>query len=253
MREMEALIRDYPIEELLGNRERVLNLALRTDIPSSMLMDYLVSFSENLPKSENIKSIEKYLSEKITYQVLYLPTYRRIEQDLGSDISWDQLRNFRDRIRARISHRPEKTGFVELVEFGMEDVEETIKRKMADVKDNVRNGLNNLTGRSLRDVIQGIYKSADLFPKLSELDEPTINAIFSRIPQAILPEHEQNSLRAIITKIKATGSLEDVDKVVAHFLTQLLDLHKDQQENEKDVREFIKVCNGYFNGQRVSI
>jgi len=83
------------------------------------------------------------------------------------------------------------------------------------------------------------------------LDESTINAIFSRIPKAILSEQEQKRLRDIITKIKVAGSIDDKDRVVAHFLAQLIDLHKSQEENEKDVREFVRVCNDYLSGKEM--
>jgi hypothetical protein len=202
----------------------------------------LISFTFELAK------IEPTLTAAITDQVLYLPTYRRIERDLRSIFpgleSESGIGDFRERFGRR-----EGTGYVELVEFGMKDVEKTVQRKMSEIKDNVRNGLNSLTGVYLRDVIQGVYRSADLLPGFRDLDETTVNAIFSRIPEAILPQREQRSLRETVDKIQSTGRIDNKDRVVAHFLTQLIELHKTQQEDEKGVREFVRVCNGYLAGQ----
>jgi AAA15 family ATPase/GTPase len=53
-------------------------------------------------------------------------------------------------------------------------------------------------------------------------------------------------LKIIIKDIRETNHIVDEDKVVAHFLIQLFDLHKKQQEDEKDIREFIHVCDNYL-------
>jgi len=139
IREFWRLLREHSSEELHSNPER------------------LYSFlPEDSPPSQSIKEIEEILNTSIIDQVLYLPTYRRIEQDLRSifpELEDPKLRQIYERLKRKAGN----TGYIELVEFGMEDVERTIQRKMEEVKDNVRNGLNNLTGTYLRDVIQGAY------------------------------------------------------------------------------------------------
>ena len=56
---------------------------------------------------------------------------------------------------AHVSRRPpsaqrfckrEPSAFIELVEFGMEDVGRTIQSRMAQIKESVRTGLSTLTG-----------------------------------------------------------------------------------------------------------
>jgi hypothetical protein len=142
------------------------------------------------------------------------------------------------------------TGYIELVEFGMEDVESTIKHKMIEIKENVRKDLSNLTGAYLRDVIHGTYQSIEP-SKLKELDEHRVDEIFKRIPEDILSEKDKENLRSIIAEIKIKGKISDDNKVVAHFLTKLIQLYQKQQEDERDIREFVKVCNeGYLSGKQ---
>ena len=149
-----------------------------------------------------------------------------------------------------MTRRAESTSYIELVEFGMQDVEKTIQKKMNELKDRLRDDLNNLTGTYLRNVIQGAYRSAEP-SKISELDESTMDAIFSRIDKEILPVQQQKRLRDIVAKIKRDNSVPEGDKVVVHFLTRLIELYKTQQDNERDVREFVRVCNIYLTGKEI--
>ncbi len=43
----------------------------------------------------------------------------------------------------------------------MEDVVEMIAKRMGQIKERVRNGLDNLTGTYLRDVIRGVHTTVD--------------------------------------------------------------------------------------------
>ncbi len=55
----------------------------------------------------------------------------------------------------------------------------------------------------------------------------------------------------MIQKIRIEGSVAEEDKVVAHFLSQLIDLYQTQLTRESDVREFVKVGNQYLSGKEL--
>jgi energy-coupling factor transporter ATP-binding protein EcfA2 len=248
-REFEELMLSVDPEEVLKSRSRIFDLAHERELPVSMVRDYLefISGARSLPGK--LKAADGAIREMVTDQVLFLPTYRRIEQDLRAIFP-----GLEKEIRSVRRHlRPPESGvrFIELVEFGMEDVEKAISDKMTEIKDNVRDSLNKLTGTYLRDVIQGAYRTEELLANLTELDESTIESIFGRIPKAILSSEELATLRSIIAKTKEEGNIHSEDKVVAHFLTQLIELHRDQEEDERDVRDFVDVCNGYLTGKQL--
>lgn len=237
------------IQHLRKAPDEIEQLAIKLRIPPRSIRDYISLFPmENDLFSYKLVQYERAIKSLIDAQILYLPTYRRIEQDLQSifpNIDDDEIR------RIKVNRRKkENSNYIELVEFGMDDVEKTIVEKMQMIKDKVMtNWTTNMPGRYLHDVIQGVYKSANVYFELSHLDDSTINSIFSRIPETILTEQEQYQLQAMIQKIKTSGKIEDEDKIVAHFLTQLIELHKQQQTDEKAVQEFITVCNWYLSGK----
>lgn len=243
------IIATHSIEELLNDSRELSRYAAGLGMPMAALISYLEQLSEEPPSlPKKLEEPRESLRKSFTDRVLYLPTYRRIEQDLAS-ISPELASSPEFRVSMeRWRHRPQSPGYIELVQFGMQDVEETIKHKMNELKDSWRDDLNKLTGTYLRDVIQGAYLSAKP-AEIGELDELVINAIFDRIDPSVLPEPEQERLREIVAKIKTDRYVQEDDKVVMHFLTRLIELHKKQQEKEKDAREFVDVCNQYLTGK----
>lgn len=251
IKEIETILKQVPLADILNDQEKIRNLAMRIGVPRTLFSDYLLHYAEFQPQSEELQEAGKIISRVVKGQILYLPTYRRIEQDLRSIFPQIDLEEFRAQVRERLVRRDDKQEFIELVEFGMEDVEYTIQKRLEEIKDYVRTSLSNLTGTYLRDVIKGEYRSVDLLPKLKEIDENTIEPILKRIPQAILTEKERSRLREIIQKIRSSGIVAEEDKVIAHFLSQLVDLYNTQLARETDVHEFVKVCNQYLSGKEL--
>ena len=260
--------------EDLMNSENIVRYAAELGVPQSTLMDV----SERLlakpsHSSRKLNQIKQELETLFPNSILYLPTYRRIEQDLSTIFpemaasssyaySMEKLRRRSQDTNyitasspyaysmEKLRRRSQDTNYIELVQFGMHDVEETIERTMKNLSDRWRNDLSTLMGAYLRDVIKGAYKSAEP-SEIGELDDATINAIFNRVDQTVLPQLEQDSLREMVSKIKRTKYIvDDEDRVVIHFLTRLIKLHKDQQEKEKNIRDFVSVCNGYLSDKR---
>src|SRR5690606_30696322 len=105
------------------------------------------------------KAKESQLKSLIDAQILYLPTYRRIEQDLKS-IFPDLEENIDVFRKKRVFREEQSNIYVELVEFGMEDVEEKISQVTRELYNNFNNNLlSNITGSYLRDIINRRYSS----------------------------------------------------------------------------------------------
>lgn len=202
-------------------------------------------FGSTIDIKNQEESPDKIIKGFVKSQILFLPTYRRIEQDLKN--IFPGLENNTINVQENLTHRTKSTNYTELVKFGMEDVDRTLQEKMATLKDKVRNGLSELTGAYLHDIIQEAYRTVDFLPELSNLDTLTASAIFDRIPTNVLSDQDKTKLREFIDSIKRTAQIDEKDKVIAHYLTKLVDLYKRQQEDEKDVREFVKVCNDYLS------
>ncbi len=234
------------LQELLENPGKLVYVSEELDIPYPVLLE-LLSHNASTFTDNGLHEMNKKLEDFITGQILYLPTYRRIEQDLKSIFPGIDKRELLRRDRYSRKH-PEQ--YIELVEFGMEDVERRISDKMNALKDDVRSKLSTLTGSYLRDIIGGKYKSVDV-QSIAELPTNAVESILARIDGDILPEQEKADLRKILAEIQQNGVIKDDQKVVAHFLIRLVELFNAQQKAETDVHRFIEVCNNYLNGKQL--
>jgi predicted ATPase len=226
-------------------------LSEELDVPRSVALSALRHSKKRKSKlSTKLTESLEVLKSQDFGQFLYLPTYRRIEQDLksifrGAGIE-EKLREFRERMRKR------DRSFIELIEFGMEDVEKTINERMAKIKENVRAGLNNLTGAYLREVLRGLDDPAADVAVLRTIEPAVFESIFARIDETTLPRSDKEVLKTRIANIAQQGyGVGPDDKVIAHFLSKLVALHQEQQASETDVREFVKVCNAYLTGKHL--
>lgn len=132
----------------------------------------------------------------------------------------------------------------------MEDVENTFHMRMAQIKEAVRTGLSTLTGTYLREVIRGLPDNPDV-SILRSIDPSSFHSMFARIDEAILPQADKQLLQAKIAEIVEGYRIGTEDRVIAHFLSKLVFLYKQQQDNESDVRDFVRLCNAYLTGKEL--
>lgn len=197
----------------------------------------------------DLAQIGEILGQLIDSQILYLPTYRRIEQDLRA-----LLPHFDEDIREAVSrqlrrHRQEGS-FVELVQFGMEDVQDKISLRINLLKEQVRVELNDLAGSYLRDVISG-EAERDRKNDIEALTEDDVERILDRVEERTLPAIEKERLREVIRKIRRGRTRNELvqERYLAHFFSKLVEMYRSQQERESPLREFVRVCNQYLQGK----
>lgn len=231
--------------------EMTAQLSEEWEIPRSVVQEMLSRYGDELKKLPRrlADSIELLKSQEFG-QFLYLPTYRRIEQDLKSIFRGIEIEEQVQKFRARIRKR-EKSAFVELIEFGMEDVEKTIAGRMAKIKESVRTGLNNLTGSYLRDVLRGLDNPTKDVAVLKEVDPKVFVSIFARIDETTLPASDKMQLERTIANLKQGYGSTQNEQVIAHFLSKLVALYREQQKSETDVRDFVQLCNAYLTGKSI--
>ncbi|NKC13858.1 MAG: AAA family ATPase [Gammaproteobacteria bacterium] len=202
---------------------------------------------------DTLSDLSEAIEAGIDGQILYLPTYRRIEQDLRTLFPhFDEDMDRYMRRESRGIRRRKAGGYVELVQFGMEDVQETIRQMLSRFKERMRVQLGDLAGSYLRDVIRG---HADKYERaeIQGLDDQSVEKILDRVEERTLSEQDKAHLQDVINKIKSdSGSEETVrDKYLAHFFSKLVEIFRLQQTQEDSLREFVLVCNRYLDGKRI--
>lgn len=197
-------------------------------------------------QDEQLEVLQSYLS---TCHILYLPTYRRIEQELCNIFDYPDLNEFRR--HQRMMHQRHNNQFhTELVEFGMDDVKKTKDKKLEDLKEFTRAKLNALTLGYLRDVVDGIYDTVNV-EEIKNVGDEMIENILKRISKDILDETSKEKLKKTIQNMKNNTENTDMhQKIVCHYFSKLLNFQQELETEEKSIREFCNICNLYMTDKQ---
>jgi hypothetical protein len=187
-------------------------------------------------------------------QILYLPTYRRIEKDLSLIFPDLEESTHSFQRRKGMLSAEKRRDFIELVEFGMEDVEATFKRVQSELVQKARSELNTLAGGYLRDVVRGEGDTYEI-DTFTQLNNATIDRILNRVDEkTLLGEQDKIQLRAVIGKLQTSDamSIESNDQYIAHFFSKLISVDRALAAREQQIVRFAEVCNKYLKGKEMA-
>lgn len=226
------------------------DLSERFAVPLHQLTLLRDSYASSSREASVLTNAQAWLRERIRSKVLFLPTYRRIEKDLGvvfPEID-AHLRDFR---RSRPPSSSGQRSALELVEFGMEDVQTTLNRTTARLRETARAELNNLAGSYLRDVIRSEAQTYDV-RAISEIPDDGVTAILGRVERDTLTEEDTTRLRNVIHRVRTSPSqdtLDPGDRYLAHFFAKLIGIHNALTSQEADIKRFTQICSRYLSGK----
>lgn len=248
LRTLRSKLADQQLNFFTEDDEGLSRMAAEMGYPRSLFLQAVTEIKGEQEGGDELTRITRSIKAALPGQVLYLPTYRRIEHDLESIFRGIDLESQLNKLRDQIGQGRQKGGYVELVEFGMHDVESTVKARLAGVKDSLREGLSSLTASYLRDVIRGIHTKADSNAVLA-LDMNVLDAILARLDEETLPVSDKTRLRERVAEMQRRAQVTQDDSVVVHFLSKLLALQQAQQKEESVLERFVATCNRYLVGK----
>lgn len=173
-----------------------------------------------------IQTLNKAINENLSERIIYLPTYRRIENDFSNlNIRNEELNNSEMLIR-----------------FGMSDVQTCIDTILEQIRGIAMEGFNKMTG-----VLLGQYTDGDNIPYgYDTIDLEIVKIVLDRLVDKIDLETKQNIIKLIETR-----------KIYEYNYLHLLNLlHKlianyDQQKHYDDrINGFVNTCNKYLNDKQ---
>lgn len=242
------------INSLYPDLDKIEYLCKRYDIPFEYVFrmlrgDFEIYTGMKRKRQNNIQNEIDRLKDIIKdNHILYLPTYRRIEQELQVVL---EGRGIENEIRSRhLSRDRNDSLYTELVEFGMKDVVDARDRVLNSLKDFFRDSLNSLTLGYLGEVVDKKYKKVDISP-IIDINNATINSILSRVDEKILSEESKSHLLETLHKIKDGNSPDEHDEVVCHYFIKLLESHQLLEEKEIQIRQFKEVCSKYLQNKSI--
>ncbi len=162
------------------------------------------------------------------FDILYFPTYRRIEEDINK-----LGLNFND------EEDKEK-----MIQFGTKDVESSIQTTLDNIRNNTIASFTSMTG-----VLIEQYLSCDSIQTTStSFDSKKLQIVFDRIGDKISANNKKQIKKRIATK----EIYDENNQYLFNLLNHLVNSYDEQSQYDQRIKEFVDVCNKYLIGKKYS-
>jgi predicted ATPase len=160
-------------------------------------------------------------------EIMYFPTYRRVEEDLHNlGYNNDELLN------------QENT----LIQFGMDDVQKRFNQIESTIDKLLKEGFSKITSEILSQLVKGSSKTDNNF--LSKINENDIEIILARVGKE-LSENDKNEIR------KSVKNQSFENPSLTYILKKLVEIYDKQKELDDLAKKFKDVCNKYLINKKV--
>ena len=190
------------------------------------LKRYIVSSSNRDGDFKKAIAFKKRVEEVFDKEVLYFPTYRRIEEDmskLGIDVENDRVKN-------------------RLIQFGMTDVEKAIEKILATIRSAAITGFTEMTGVLLKQYLNGEFYVDGSY----SIDSEKLTIALDRIGDEI----ESRDKEKIKELVSNSQIYESKNKYLLNLIKNLIISYEKQNQYDERVKKFVSVCNSYLNGKK---
>lgn len=229
--------------EILDNkdsREKLLDKISKKykyDIPS-----YAVDriYNTILKNDEFIKELKKgweyklYEYMKEWKQIIYLPTYRRIEEDFNNYIENSPDKEYYKKAKRR-------NNFTYL-QFGMDDVQEAIDNSCNTLKNNTNEGFKAMTSNLLTNYIE-IDENDNKDINFKNFDASTLDIVFSRLADKIDPNVKDKIIYMVENKKFDNNKFS---KYLLSIISELTNIYEKNKQIDDNIENFKNVCNNYL-------
>lgn len=174
-------------------------------------------------------SKKKLASCDFDLDVYYLPTYRRVEEDL-----------------VRLGYNANDfSDNNQLIHFGMTDVDKRFKLITENIKDSAVRWYSRISGRMLDELMNGISFDNDQLDKIKQ--PKTLRILLDRIGDSISVSRKDE----ILELVDSEKIYEDKYRALAYFLLNLVDIYDQQREKDSQIKKFVSVANKYLVGKEL--
>jgi hypothetical protein len=188
--------------------------------------------------------------KSIDSQILYLPTYRRIEQELKNILAGkDELsRDIENRNQDKIVNLKQKQmkASIELVEFGMQDVAALVDRFLGGLKDYNNLSLTKMSMGYLGVVLDQEYSRITL-EEIQAASEESIRSVLDKVNEPILSKKQKEQLIKKVRNVREGGEFNERAKLICHYILRLLKFRDNLSIKESPITSFCGVCNRYMS------
>ena len=248
---IESLIEDYLenwSKEIMDQETFELiirKIARRVDAPIPLIRQYAMDYIRNgkferqsVQKGDRkkVEELSEAIDENISQKVIYLTTYRRIENDFSNLLSTnDRYSSSSDRLHSETEL---------LIQFGMSDVDKAIKVILKKISETSRESFNKMTGVLLKEYASQSSKTD--VQKSNLIDKDMLKIIFDRLGNEI-EETEKGNIFSLVDNNKI---YDEKYSYLLDLIVKLIESYEKQKVYDDKIKKFVDACNKYLNGKQ---
>ena len=213
----------------------VSNNQLLKTIPESVLFNAIYARLERERNFGVFSGIGRSV-EEIGCNILYLPTYRRVEVGIES-LQMPVRRNVHSRYGDERSQYSEWNN--EVICFGMNDVQNRIDKITTAISQSSIVGYAEVSGDMIRQLLKRNHKEDHVLT----CNKAQMEIVLTRIGSSLSDAEKQR----ILLMLESQSPELLGNQYLAYFLEQLLAVYKKQEKYDTAIKDFCAVCNKYLN------
>ncbi|WP_415911988.1 AAA family ATPase [Neptuniibacter sp. QD37_11] len=221
----------YSRVQHMANFRKVLR---RVSWHSRELYDRLSYVADKVINEEKATTVSDEIKETVQRNVngtiLYLPTYRRVEEAIGN------LGYLEDDFRSKD----------QLIQFGMDDVKLRFNKIKNELKESAVTLYTNLNGKMLTQLTSDYKATEKEFAKIEKTEE--LKIVLERIGDSITGTTKERILKLI-----NNGEIKrDRYHPLVFVLSNLIDVYLEQKETDDSIKKFVEIANKYLVNKKFS-
>lgn len=204
----------------------------------------------NLRTQFEKNDVLKIIAEEFrNLDVVFLPTYRRVEKNFETASRDERAINPNRWLSRRRWMKLQRDG----ISYGLKDVEEALKGLTLDIERTSNLGYRSLSAKMLEDLIQNgnnnrVIKKKNVLPSIEDLERflNRVENTGSSQRARRVSETKKNSLIESLKELYVNDSIKDIT-YLSYFLSQLNSVIQETKEQESKIEKFVAVCDKYLS------
>ncbi|MCY7716081.1 AAA family ATPase [Bacillus altitudinis] len=222
-------------------------ISAETGLPQGFLETNIYEFTRTLELNDSaISKLENKLDELLkSNEILYFPTFRRIEEDITklkgfTDVVDDDIDDDDDDIEILLPKFNEDSfsNKGELIKFGMSDVQTTIDELLQKIRKTSINSFNQMTAILLKQYVHNEISNN----KNEEIHLNDLEISLDRVGSEIETSYKEK----IIQLVESGEIYSEENSYLLNFIKNLLASHEQLRTIDNRIEKFVNVCNKYL-------
>lgn len=200
--------------------------------PENVLFQEVKTYLDREMRLGVFRSMKAHI-ESLNYNILFKPTYRRVEADLNATFGIERRRGSRTIIEV---DDDQQSYAASIIRFGMKDVQRMIRNITDTIKTSSLSGFAKVSSDMIRHLLE---PESDNQHSL-DLDIDSLRIILGRTGDNLLKEEKDKIVELMNNK------KESPNPYLVYFLEQLYSVYQNQEKLDMAIKKFRDVCNGYL-------